>query len=68
MILRPKAGALKAGAPDAPVAVLAAGVALLLWSGCDAEAHTAKLAVSGAHIREPANPAEAAAYFTSHGH
>lgn len=47
----------------APVAVLAAGAGLLLWSGSDAEAHAAKLTVSGAYVREPANPAEAAAYF-----
>lgn len=55
---------LKAGALAAPVAVLAAGAALLLWSGGDAEAHAAKLAVSNAYVREPANPDEAAAYFT----
>lgn len=55
---------LKAGALAAPVAVLAAGAALLLWSGGDAEAHAAKLAVNNAYIREPANPDEAAAYFT----
>jgi copper(I)-binding protein len=55
---------LKAGALAAPVAVLAAGAALLLWSGGDAEAHAAKLKVSDAYVREPANPAEAAAYFT----
>lgn len=56
--------ALKAGALAAPVAVLAAGAALLLWSGGDAEANAAKLAVSNAYVREPANPDEAAAYFT----
>ncbi|WP_194921851.1 copper chaperone PCu(A)C [Catenulispora rubra] len=55
---------LKTGALVAPVAVLAAGAGLLLWSGGDAEAHSAKLAVSDAYVREPANPAEAAAYFT----
>ncbi|ACU71975.1 protein of unknown function DUF461 [Catenulispora acidiphila DSM 44928] len=55
---------LKAGALAAPVAVLAAGAALLVWSGGDAEARAAKLAVSNAYVREPANPAEAAAYFT----
>lgn len=55
---------LKAGALAAPVAVLAAGAALLVWSGGDAEARAARLAVSNAYVREPANPAEAAAYFT----
>jgi hypothetical protein len=55
---------LKAGALAAPVAVLAAGAALLVWSGGDAEARAAKLTVSDAYVREPANPAEAAAYFT----
>ncbi|MFD0636335.1 copper chaperone PCu(A)C [Catenulispora yoronensis] len=56
--------ALKVGAVAAPVAVLAAGAALLLWSGGDAAAGTAKLAVRDAYVREPANPAEAAAYFS----
>ena len=47
------------------MAVLAAGAALLLWSGGGtAQAQAAKLTVSGAYVREPANPAEAAAYFT----
>lgn len=55
---------LKAGALALPVAVLATGAGLLLWSGGDAEAHSAELAVSGAYVREPANPDEAAAYFT----
>jgi periplasmic copper chaperone A len=58
---------LKAGALAAPVAVLAAGAALLLWSGGGAEArsaHSAELTVRGAYVREPANPDEAAAYFT----
>ncbi|GAA1957861.1 copper chaperone PCu(A)C [Catenulispora subtropica] len=56
--------ALKAGAVAAPLAVLAAGAGLLLWSGGDAAAGTAKLAVRDAYVREPANPSEAAAYFT----
>ncbi|NUP50593.1 MAG: copper chaperone PCu(A)C [Catenulispora sp.] len=51
--------ALKVGAP---AVVLAAGAGLLVWSG-DAEAGTARLAVRDAYVREPANPAEAAAYF-----
>lgn len=55
---------LKAGALAAPVAVLAAGAGLLLWSGGGAEAHSAKLTVHDAYVREPANPDEAAAYFT----
>jgi copper(I)-binding protein len=55
---------LKAGVLAAPVAVLATGAGLLLWSGSDAEARSAELAVSGAYVREPANPQEAAAYFT----
>ncbi|NUR29442.1 MAG: copper chaperone PCu(A)C, partial [Catenulispora sp.] len=37
---------------------------LLLWSGGDAAAGTAKLTVRDAYVREPANPAEAAAYFS----
>jgi copper(I)-binding protein len=52
------------GAVAAPVAVIAAGAALLLWSGGDAQAHAARLKVSDVYVREPANPAEAAAYFT----
>lgn len=59
-----KAGALRITALAAPVAVLAAGAALLLWSGGSASAGSARLAVSEAYVREPANPAEAAAYFT----
>ena len=55
---------LRAGALAAPVVVLAAGAGLLLWSGGGAGPHGAKLAVSDAYVREPANPAEAAAYFT----
>lgn len=55
---------LKAGAMAVPLGVLAAGAALLLWSGGDAAARTAKLTVTGAYVREPANPAEAAAYFS----
>jgi copper(I)-binding protein len=53
------------GAVAGPVAVLAAGAGLLLWSGGDAEAGSgaAKLAVRDAYVREPASPAEAAAYF-----
>jgi copper(I)-binding protein len=54
----------RTGAVAAPVAVLAAGAALLLWSGGSASARTAKLSVSNAYVREPADPAEAAAYFT----
>lgn len=54
---------LKFGAVAAPVAVLAAGAGLLVWSGSDASA-SAKLAVGDAYVREPANPAEAAAYFS----
>lgn len=59
-----KAGALRITALAAPVAVLAAGVALLLWSGGGAAAGSAKPAVRDAYVREPADPAEAAAYFT----
>ena len=55
---------LRVGALAAPVAVLAAGAGLLLWSGGDVGTASAKLAVSAAYVREPANPAEAAAYFT----
>ncbi|OLE26755.1 MAG: hypothetical protein AUG49_07335 [Catenulispora sp. 13_1_20CM_3_70_7] len=55
---------LKAGAVAIPLAVLVAGAALLLWSGGDAAARTAKLTVTGAYVREPANPDEAAAYFS----
>lgn len=57
--------ALRVGALAAPVAVLAAGAGLLLWSGSGGgESHAAKLTVRDAYVREPANPAEAAAYFT----
>lgn len=57
--------ALRVGAIAGPAAVLAAGAGLLLWSGADAEAGSgsAELAVRDAYVREPANPAEAAAYF-----
>jgi copper(I)-binding protein len=58
------------------VAVGATGVALLLWPGASPGAEASaggagaktsgppKLSVSGAYVREPANPDVAAAYFT----
>ncbi|WP_194925170.1 copper chaperone PCu(A)C [Catenulispora pinisilvae] len=55
---------LKVGALAAPVAVLAAGAALLVWSGGSASAGAAQLKINDAYVREPANPDEAAAYFT----
>jgi copper(I)-binding protein len=63
-ITRTMRAPLKVGAVAVPLAVLATGAALLLWSGGDAAARTAKLTVTGAYVREPANPAEAAAYFS----
>ena len=64
---------LKAGALAGSVAVGATGAALLLWPGpgssakADASGGPAgapKLTVSGAYVREPANPNVAAAYFS----
>ena len=63
---------LKAGAIAGSVAVGAAGAALLLWPGADpakgaataSSPTTPRLTVSGAYVREPANPNVAAAYFS----